>query len=67
MKFVITGIVESKTEADEINKVAKVFDNIFIRGTLRHRQHEMVSMGNVWHKVVKNTAGRSWGASGNVD
>jgi len=24
MKFVITGIVESKTEADEINKVAKV-------------------------------------------
>ena len=45
----------------------KVFDNIFIRGTLRHRQHKMVSMGNVWHKVVKNTAGRSWGASGNVD
>jgi len=42
-------------------------DTILIRGTLRHREHKMICMGNVWHKVIKNTAKRSWSASGNVD
>ena len=40
---------------------------IFIRGTLRHREHKMIRMGDVWHEVIKNTALDSWSASGNVD
>lgn len=40
---------------------------IYIRGTLRHVEHKMVSLKEVWHKVIKNTAIRSFTASGNVD
>lgn len=40
---------------------------VFIRKTLRHRQHKMISLGNTWHQVIKNTAKQSWSASGNVD
>ena len=42
-------------------------EGIFIRGTLRHQEHRMSKMGNIWHKVYKNTAINSWSADGNVD
>ena len=42
-------------------------DGLFIRGTLRHRQHRMIRMKNIWHRVIRNTASGSWSASGNVD
>lgn len=41
--------------------------DIYIRGTLRHREHKMISMGPIWHKVYENTAKHSWSADGNVD
>ena len=40
---------------------------LYIRGTLRHPEHRMIRMGEVWHEVVKNTALESWSANGNVD
>jgi len=40
---------------------------IYIRGTLRHPQHRMIRLGDVWHRVYKNTAVESWSADGNVD
>lgn len=45
----------------------KTRGNIFIRGTLRHREHRMISLKRVWHRVIKNTAVNSWSAGGNVD
>ena len=45
----------------------KISGGIFIRGTLRHNQHRMIKMRNVWHRVIKNTAIGSWSSSGNVD
>lgn len=39
----------------------------YIRGTLRHNEHKMISLKNTWHAVVKNTAINSWSAWGNVD
>jgi len=41
--------------------------NIYIRGTLRHRDHNTIKMGKVWHRVLVNRAKRSWSVSGNVD
>ena len=45
----------------------KTSDGLFIRGTLRHNQHRMIRMRNIWHRVIKNTAVNSWSATGNVD
>ncbi len=45
----------------------KTSDGLFIRGTLRHNQHRMIRMRNIWHKVIQNTAVGSWSATGNVD
>lgn len=45
----------------------KTSGGIFIRGTLRHNQHRMIKMRNIWHRVIKNTAIDSWSSSGNVD
>lgn len=42
-------------------------DGLYIRGTLRHPEHRMIKMGNIWHRVYKNTAVNSWSADGNVD
>ena len=42
-------------------------DGVYITGTLRHREHRMISLGNTWYKVYKNTAMGSWSAIGNVD
>ena len=41
--------------------------NIYIRGTLRHRDHNTIKMGKVWHRVLVNKAKRSWSVTGNVD
>jgi len=40
---------------------------IFIRGTLRHTEHKIIRMKNIWHKVYRNTARNSWTANGSVD
>jgi len=45
----------------------KTMDGLYIRGTLRHNQHRMIRMGNIWHRVFQNTAVGSWSALGNVD
>ena len=45
----------------------KTSGGIFIRKTLRHNQHRMIRMCNIWHRVIKNTAIDSWSSSGNVD
>ncbi len=45
----------------------KTSGRIYIRGTLRHNQHRMIRMQNLWHRVIKNTAIDSWTSSGNVD
>lgn len=45
----------------------KTADGLFIRGTLRHNQHRMIRMRNIWHRVIQNTAVGSWSATGNVD
>jgi hypothetical protein len=42
-------------------------DGLYIRGTLRHPEHKMLRLGEIWSKVNKNTAIGSWSASGNVD
>lgn len=42
-------------------------NNIYIRGTLRHREHKMITLKDVWHKVIKNSAIRSFTATGRVD
>jgi hypothetical protein len=47
--------------------VIQTLSGLYIRGTLRHPEHRMIRMGNIWHKVYKNTAVNSWSADGNVD
>jgi hypothetical protein len=47
--------------------ISKWNNAIFIRGTLRHTQHKMISLGKIWHKVIKNTAKKSFTATGSVD
>jgi hypothetical protein len=42
-------------------------NNIYVKRTIRHDEHKMVSLKNIWHNVIKNTAKQSWSALGNVD
>ncbi|MBE3114879.1 MAG: hypothetical protein IMZ59_05090 [Actinobacteria bacterium] len=58
------GIGNSHTATETIKDKQ---GNTFIRGTLRHLQHKMISLGKIWHRVVKNTAKRSFTATGRVD
>lgn len=45
----------------------------YVRGTVRHPEHKMVSLGNVWHRVYEATGAGpdgeivSWSASGGFD
>jgi len=39
----------------------------FVRNSIRHQEHKRISLKNVWHEVVINTAVNSWRATGNVD
>ena len=39
----------------------------FVRGVIRHPEHRTLSLGKVWHLVVKNLAGRAFSAAGAVD
>jgi len=49
---------------EAIKKVSATL-KIFVKGTVYHRQHGRMRLGNgkEWHVVVKNTALRSWGAT----
>ena len=45
----------------------------YVRGTVRHPEHKMVSLGNVWHRAYEATGAGvggavvSWSASGGFD
>jgi hypothetical protein len=45
----------------------KMSDGLYIRRSLRHREHRMISLKNTWHKVVKNIQKNSWSADGRID
>jgi bifunctional DNA-binding transcriptional regulator/antitoxin component of YhaV-PrlF toxin-antitoxin module len=45
----------------------QTLDKVFIRKTLRHRDHRMQCLHNIWHQVYRNTAVNSWTANGSVD
>jgi len=49
---------------EAIKKVSAAV-KIFVKGTVYHRQHGRMRLGNgkEWHVAVKNTALRSWGAT----
>ena len=51
-KFDISKGVGNKHAASEY---IKTDIGEFIRGTLRHREHKMLSLGKKWHKIIKNT------------
>jgi hypothetical protein len=40
---------------------------IYVRRTVRHPEHRMLSFYNVWHRVVQNIQRISWSAGGRVD
>lgn len=46
---------------------------MYARGVMVHTpprrdsEHKRLSLGNIWHRIVFNTARGSWGAEGNVD
>lgn len=40
---------------------------VYCRGSIRHPQHKMINLGNVWHKVLINQAKASFSSGGNVD
>lgn len=33
---------------------------VFVRGTVRHREHPMIRLGKIWHKVTTNYIKGSW-------
>ena len=45
----------------------------YVRGTVRHPEHKMISLGNIWHRVYEATGAGpdgaivSWSASGSFD
>jgi len=42
-------------------------DGLFVIGTIRHSDHKMTRLQEIFHRVYKNTAVGSWSSSGNVD
>jgi hypothetical protein len=49
-------------------------DNVYARGVIRHKpltggrpQHIDMSLGNVWHRIARNTALASYSTGGRVD
>ena len=40
---------------------------LYVRGTVRHPEHEMKKFGDVWHQVYINRAEGSWNAPGKID
>ena len=58
--FLDTGSLSFEA-AKEVSAAVK----IFVKGTVYHRQHGRMRLGNgnEWHVAVKNTALRSWGAT----
>jgi len=40
---------------------------IWVRGTVRHPEHRMCKLGEVWHKVYINRAVKSYNSAGGVD
>jgi hypothetical protein len=45
----------------------EVLPAIFVRGTVRHPEHDMLRLGETWHKVHLNDVVDSWSATGRVD
>lgn len=40
---------------------------VYVRGTIRHPEHKMINLGEVWHRVYINRAVTSFTASGRID
>ncbi len=40
---------------------------LYVRGSIRHTQHKLLSLKNIWHKVSINNVVGSWSAGGMVD
>lgn len=51
----------------EAREVRTDGESFFARGTVRHPEHKMLSLGNEWHEVLINRAVNSWGGLGMVD
>jgi len=58
------------------SEVVKVKDKVYARGVIRHRptefgrsrpEHINITMGNKWHRIVRNTALASYSTGGRVD
>jgi hypothetical protein len=58
------GQGNAHTAKDYIKTVSGI---IYVKRSIRHDEHKMVSLKNIWNQVIKNTAKQSWSASGNVD
>jgi len=45
----------------------EAFGGLYARGTVRHREHGMLKLGKIWHKISINNVADSWTALGGVD
>jgi hypothetical protein len=45
----------------------EVLPSTFVRGTVRHPEHKILRLGEVWHRVTLNNVVNSWSATGRVD
>jgi len=52
-----TGVRNSHT-ATELTIIGDT--EVFVRGTVRHREHPMIRLGKIWHKVNTNYIKGSW-------
>lgn len=55
------------TEIGYVNKVMYARGSLIHRPANRRPEHKRIKLGNVWHKIVFNTALGSWSTSGRVD
>lgn len=58
---------KGKGNAHTAKDYCKIGKDIMVARSIRHDEHKMVSLKDIWHNVIKNTAKQSWSASGNVD
>jgi len=41
-------------------RTAKYRQHVLVKGTVRHRQHRLLKLGNAWHIVVRNNVKNAW-------
>lgn len=62
-----TGIPLDRRQSHLATDVRRLAGVRFARGTIRHGEHKMLRLGNVWHGVYQNTARGNWASAGNID